>query len=169
MGEWSDKCLKHCLRFVISSHSKCDPPKEEVDVTNIPSVYHDLAPVFSKQRTLLLLPHRPYDCSIDLLPGISLPATRLYNLSGPEREFMRKYIEESLDSGIICPSTYPVGARYFFVTKNNKTFRQCIDYRYLNNIAIKNKYPLPLTDMNNSNLPPFSPNSTQEMLITWYA
>lgn len=55
-------------------------------------------------------------------------------------------IEESLDLGIISPSTSPVGAGFFFVTKKDKTLHPCIDYQGLNNITIKNKYPLPLID-----------------------
>lgn len=62
-------------------------------MSTIISVYHDLAPLFSKQRTLSLPPHCPDDCTIKLLPGATLPASRLCNLSGPERECMRKYIE----------------------------------------------------------------------------
>lgn len=81
---WSDKCLKHSLRSAISTHLKHKHPKEEVDITIIPPVYHDLAPIFSKQRALSLPPHHLNDCSIDLLPGSSLPASQLYNLSGPE-------------------------------------------------------------------------------------
>ncbi|KAI3368526.1 hypothetical protein L3Q82_025538 [Scortum barcoo] len=110
------------------------------------SVYHDLAPVFSKAKATSLPPHRPYDCPIDLLPGASLPTSRLYNLSRPEREAMEKYISESLAAGLIRPPSSPLGAGFFFVEKKDKTLRQCIDFRGLNDITIKNKYPLPLID-----------------------
>ena len=52
------------------------PTPSPSDITGVPSVYHDLAPVFSKESALSLPPHRPYDCTIDLLPGAPLPVGR---------------------------------------------------------------------------------------------
>lgn len=59
---------------------------------------------------------------------------------------MKRYITDSLAAGLIRPSSSPVGAGFFFVDKKDKTLRPCIDYRGLNDIIIKNKYPLPLID-----------------------
>lgn len=55
---------------------------------------------------------------------------------------MKRYIAESLAVGIIHPSSSPLGVGFFFV--EDKSLRPCIDYRGLNDITIKNKYPLPL-------------------------
>ncbi len=63
---------------------------------------------------LLFPPHRPYDCAIDLVPGMSPPKGRLYSLSVPEREAMEKYISDSLTAGFIRPSSSPAGAGFFF-------------------------------------------------------
>lgn len=60
------------------------------------------------------------------------------------KEAMEKYIKDSLAAGIIRPSSSPLGAGFFFVAKKDKTLRPCIDFRGLNNITVKNKYPLPL-------------------------
>uniref|UniRef100_A0A8C6MDH0 Gypsy retrotransposon integrase-like protein 1 n=1 Tax=Nothobranchius furzeri TaxID=105023 RepID=A0A8C6MDH0_NOTFU len=57
---------------------------------------------------------------------------------------MRSYITEALANGIIRPSTSPLGAGFFFVAKKDGSLRPCIDYRGLNQITVKNKYPLPL-------------------------
>lgn len=57
---------------------------------------------------------------------------------------MEEYINSSLQSGIIRPSSSPPGAGFFFVEKKDKTLRPCIDYTGLNYITIKNRYPLPL-------------------------
>ncbi|KAJ8369816.1 hypothetical protein SKAU_G00098440 [Synaphobranchus kaupii] len=57
---------------------------------------------------------------------------------------MEAYIHDSLVSGIIRPSSSPVGAGFFFVAKKDGSLRPCIDYRGLNAITIRNKYPLPL-------------------------
>lgn len=57
---------------------------------------------------------------------------------------MEEYIKDSLATGIIRPSSSPLGAGFFFVGKKDGFFRPCIDYRGLNQITIKNKYPLAL-------------------------
>lgn len=59
---------------------------------------------------------------------------------------MEKYITESVAAGLIRPSSSPVGAGFFFVEKKDKTLRPCIDYTGLNEMTVKNKYPLPLID-----------------------
>lgn len=146
VASWSLFCLAHCLTSALppggpgpSSVDSAAP-----DLTGVPSEYHDLRDVFSKTRAQSLPPHRPYDCTIDLLPGAPLPSSRLFNISRPEREAMEKYIRESLEAGIIRPSSSPVGAGFFFVEKKDKSLRPCIDYRGLNSITVKNSYPLPL-------------------------
>ncbi|KAL0171008.1 hypothetical protein M9458_035604, partial [Cirrhinus mrigala] len=118
--------------------------EEPVSLADVPEVYHDLRAVFSKSRASSLPPHRPYDCAIDLLPGTSPPRGRLYSLSGPEREAMERYIHDSLAAGIIRPSSSPAGAGFFFVEKKDGSLCPCIDYRGLNDITVKNRYPLPL-------------------------
>ncbi|KAJ8354748.1 hypothetical protein SKAU_G00223150 [Synaphobranchus kaupii] len=101
-------------------------------------------PVFIVANQVTLLPVRPYDCCINLLAGAKLPSGRLYSLSGPVKMAMETYIHESLASGIIRPSSSPVGAGFFFVAKKDGSLRPSIDYRGLNEVTIRNKYPLPL-------------------------
>ncbi|XP_078812643.1 uncharacterized protein lrrc75a isoform X3 [Oryzias latipes] len=142
---WSTHCLANCLRSAVPSVSpNLEPAPDDIDLSKVPSCYHDLRTVFSKSKAGALPPHRPYDCSIELLNGATLPKGRLFNLSGPEKLSMEKYIHESLSSGHIRPSSSPVGAGFFFVQKKDKTLRPCIDYRELNQITVKNKYSLPL-------------------------
>lgn len=107
-------------------------PSESINRSSVPIKYHDLATVFSKDRVLSLPPHRPYDCAIELLPGALLCTSHLYNFLRPKCESMEKYIHESLVVGLICPSSSPVGAGFFFLTKNDKTLHPCIHYRGLN-------------------------------------
>ena len=142
---WGVDCYAKCLRAASFAHPR--PPQggvQQADLSTVPGEYHDLAEVFDKQRAVSLPPHRPYDCRIELLPGSALPKGRLYNISLPEREALETYISESLASGIIRPSTSPLASGFFFVKKKNGELRPCIDYRELNNITVKNKYPLPL-------------------------
>ncbi|KAK2905603.1 hypothetical protein Q8A73_009546 [Channa argus] len=139
---WGTSCSSLCLRQAVPP-VRCPvitPPT--IDLTKIPKVYHDLKSVFCKERATSLPPHRPYDCSIELLPGTMPPRGRLYSLSGPEREAMETYINESLAAGLIRPSSSPAGAGFFFVDKKDGGLRPCIDYRGLNLITIHNRYPL---------------------------
>lgn len=73
-----------------------------------------------------------------------LPQSRLYNISQPECAAVEEYITNSLAAGIIRPSSSPLGAGGFFVGKKEGSLRPCIDFRGLNDITVKNKYPLPL-------------------------
>ena len=57
---------------------------------------------------------------------------------------MTDYIETSLKAGLIRPSSSPAGTVFFFVGKKDGTLRPCIDYSPLNDITVKNRYPLPL-------------------------
>lgn len=135
-------CLQSALQPVVAAVAPSSP--ENPDLSSIRLEYHDLGMVFSKDLALSLPPHQPYDCAIDLLPGAPLPTSWLYNLSRPEREAMERYIHDSLAAGIIRSSSSPVDAGFFFVGKKDGSLRPCIDYRGLNNITVKNKYPLPL-------------------------
>ncbi len=119
-------------------------PRTYPEFSRVPLDYADLLEVFSKKNAASLPPHRPYDCAIDLLPGMCPPRGRLFSLSAPERKAMEDYIQESQASGFIRPSTSPAGAGFFFVDKKDGGLRPCIDYRALNKITIKNRYPLPL-------------------------
>ncbi|KAG1962189.1 retrotransposable element [Pimephales promelas] len=118
--------------------------EEPGDLTGVPEEYHDLHAVFSRSRATSLPPHRSYDCCIDLRPGTTPPRGRLYSLSVPERKALEDYLSVALDAGTIVPSSSPAGAGVFFVQKKDGSLRPCIDYRGLNDITIKNRYPLPL-------------------------
>lgn len=139
--EWGPTCHATCI--FPSSPTKPES-LDPVELSNVPSEYLDLKEVFSKKRACTLPPHRPYDCSIDLLAGSSPPRGRIFSLSLPERKAMDDYIQDALSTGFIRPSTSPAGAGFFFVSKKDGGLRPCIDYRGLNKITVRNRYPLPL-------------------------
>ncbi len=114
ISEWSKACYASCLVSAGFSVS-CSLLQDEMgSLSNVPEEYLDLKEVFSKSRAASLPPHRPYDCAIELVPGMSPPKGRVYSLSVPEREAMEKYIYDSLTAGIIRPSSSPAGGRIFF-------------------------------------------------------
>ena len=148
---WTKECSGRC--FPTRTSQTLPPPTPQSvlpldsdypDLSKVPACYHDLKEAFNKARATSLPPHREYDCAIDLLPGSAPPRGRLYSLSAPETLAMRDYVTSALAAGLIRPSSSPAGAGFFFVSKKDKTLRPCIDYRGLNDITIKNRYPLPL-------------------------
>ena len=141
--EWDPSCSSRCLK---KAHAPVvTPPREEPpNLEGVPREYHDLGGVFCRSRATTLPPHRPYDCAIELQSGATPPRGRIFSLSRPEREAMEKYLEESLAAGIIRPSSSPAGAGFFFVGKRDGTLRPCIDYRGINAMTVRNRYPLPL-------------------------
>ncbi|MCU1441842.1 MAG: hypothetical protein JWP85_2839, partial [Rhodoglobus sp.] len=112
----------------------------------IPPEYHQFLDVFLPSEADKLPPHRPYDHAIDLEPGQNPPWGPIYSLSGGELKVLREYLDRMLRLGKIQASKSPAGAPILFVKKKDGTLRLCVDYRGLNRVSIKNRYPLPLMD-----------------------
>ncbi|GKB43941.1 hypothetical protein Tco_0888883 [Tanacetum coccineum] len=93
-----------------------------------------------------LLPQRQVVFRIDLIPGATPVAKLPYRLVPSEMQELSKQLQELQDEGFIRPSHSPWGAPVLFVKKKNGSFRMCIDYRELNKLTIKNRYPLPRID-----------------------
>nr|ABD91504.1 putative polyprotein [Oryza sativa Indica Group] len=91
-------------------------------------------------------PKREIEFRIDLAPGTAPIYKRPYRMAANELAEVKKQVDEQLQKGYIRPSTSPWGAPVIFVEKKNKTKRMCVDYRVLNKVTIKNKYPLPRID-----------------------
>jgi hypothetical protein len=103
-------------------------------------------PIWTGTRSdnLLVDPGTPRGRNADkLLPGTAPIFKRAYRVSGPELVELKKQIDELLEKGYIRPSTSPWSAPVLFMEKKDGTRRMCIDYRALNEVTIKNKYPLP--------------------------
>ncbi|XP_069145563.1 uncharacterized protein [Solanum lycopersicum] len=91
-------------------------------------------------------PDRDIDFSIDLEPcthPISIPP---YRMAPSELREIKAQLQKLLGKCFIRPSAYPWDAPILFVKKRDESFRMCIDYRKLNKVTIKNKYPLPRID-----------------------
>jgi hypothetical protein len=93
-----------------------------------------------------LPPEREIDFSIELVPGTAPISRAPYRMSASELAELKKQLAELLDKGFIRPSASPWGAPVLFVKKKDGSLRLCIDYRQLNQVTIKNKYPLPRID-----------------------
>jgi len=132
-----------CLR---SSDIEANSAKlaETPDLSNVPSEYHEFADVFSKTKTEVLPPHRPYDLKINLEEGAQPLVGPIYSLSASEQEALKEFIEENLTTGFIQPTSSPHGALVLFVKKKDGSLCLCVDFRGLNRISKKDRYPLPL-------------------------
>jgi hypothetical protein len=117
---------------------------EEIDITDIPEKYREYADVFSETEADLLPEHRDYDLKIELENGRQPPLGRVYPLSQKELGALREFLDKQLEKGAIRPSSSPHGAPVLFVPKKDGSLRLCVDFRGLNNITKKDRYPLPL-------------------------
>lgn len=123
--------------------------EEETRASEIkmPKEYAKYAPLASKIRSNELPPRRKYDHKIELTGDINnLRLSPLYKMSTEELEVVKQYLQDNLDKGFIEPSTAAWAAPVMFVRKKDGSLRFCIDFRALNDITKKNKYPIPLME-----------------------
>jgi hypothetical protein len=120
----------------VTAHSEEIKPSEAINlVLDFPDVFPEELPGMP--------PERKVKFAIELIPGTAPISKRAYRVSGPELVELKKQIDELSEKGYIRPSTSPWAALVLFVEKKDGTKRMCIDYRSLNEVTIKNKYPLP--------------------------
>ena len=102
--------------------------------------------VFSKAASDTLPPHRPYDHKIQLEAENAIGYHPLYRQSTEELLATKQYLLENLDKGFIEASQAPYASPVLFVKKPSGGLRFCIDFRKLNAVTRKDRYPLPLID-----------------------
>jgi hypothetical protein len=88
-------------------------------------------------------PNRDIEFVIELKPGTAPIYKTPFRMTTPELAELKEHIKELLEKGFICPSSSPWGAPVIFVSKKDATQGLCMDYRALNEVTVKNKYPLP--------------------------
>nr|GFA21051.1 putative reverse transcriptase domain-containing protein [Tanacetum cinerariifolium] len=93
-----------------------------------------------------LPPTRQVEIQIDLVPDAAPVARAPYRLAPFEMKELVEQLKELSDKGFIRPNSSPWGAPVLFVKKKDGSFRMCIDYRELNKLTVKNRYPLPRID-----------------------
>ena len=124
---------------MVDTNQVKDPKLEDVRVVcNYPKVFPDELPG--------LAPDREIEFGIELIPGTQPISKAPYRMAPAELKELQEQLSELLDKGLIHPSHSPWGAPVLFVKKKDGSMRMCIDYRALNNVTIKNRYPLPRID-----------------------
>ncbi|GJS54853.1 putative reverse transcriptase domain-containing protein [Tanacetum coccineum] len=130
-----------CQVFMIQVMEKKSDEKRLEDIP----VVKEFSDVFPEDLPGLP-PVRQVEFQIDLIPGAAPVARTPYRLAPSEMQELSNQLQELADRGFIRPSTSPWGAPVLFVKKKDGSFRMCIDYRELNKLTIKNRYPLPRID-----------------------
>src|SRR5262249_14002192 len=133
---------KGCDAFLASVVVSAEGPSSSVSdievIREFPDVFSDDLP--------RLPPIREIDFAIELIPSTSLISIAPYRMAPTELAKLKKQLQDLLDKGLIHPSVSPWGAPVLFVKKKAGSFWMCIDYRKLNQVTVKNKYPLPRID-----------------------
>ncbi|GLB43839.1 putative reverse transcriptase-rnase h-integrase [Lyophyllum shimeji] len=110
----------------------------------VPDHLHDFEDVFSKATFDELPEHKQWDHAIELEPGSTPSLCKVYPLAPSEQAELDAFLDENLKSGRIRPSKSPMASPVFFIKKKDGLLRLVQDYRALNAITVKNRYPLPL-------------------------
>ncbi|GJU23095.1 putative reverse transcriptase domain-containing protein [Tanacetum coccineum] len=109
------------------------------------AIVQDFPEVFPKDLPGLP-PTQQVEFQIDLVPGAAPVARAPYRLAPSKMKELSEQLKELSDKGFIRPSSSPWGAPILFVKKMDVSFQMCIDYRELNKLTVKNRYPLPRID-----------------------
>nr|GEW20612.1 reverse transcriptase domain-containing protein [Tanacetum cinerariifolium] len=132
-----DWLVKHYA--VIVCGEKIEKRMEDVLVIrNFPKVFPEELPG--------LPPSRQVEFRFDLVARVAPVARAPYRLAPSEMKELSVQLQELLEKGFICPSSSPWGAPVLFVKKKDASFKMCIDYRELNKLTVKNRYPLSRID-----------------------
>jgi len=100
--------------------------------------------VFAKEDFDILPEYCKWDHAIELIPGAKPKSSKVYPLSPLEQVELDAFLEENLHTGRIQPLKSSIAAPVFFIKKKDSSLRLVQDYRALNTVTVKNRYPLPL-------------------------
>ncbi|GKE08025.1 putative reverse transcriptase domain-containing protein [Tanacetum coccineum] len=136
---------KGCQVYLAQVTSKkAEDKSEEKRLEDVP-IIREFPEVFPDDLPGLP-PARQVEFQIDLVPGAAPVARTPYRLAPAKMQELSTQLQELSDKGFIRPSSSPWGAPVLFVKKKDGSFRMCIDYRELNKLTVKNRYPLPRID-----------------------
>jgi transposase InsO family protein len=138
----------HSERAVTSTYRRKSLPDvrvlEKRATPVIPQEYEEFRKLFEEELGKEALPkHQEWDHEIILEEGKKPGFQPIYGMSEKELQELKTYIDVNIKKGFIRPSESPAGFPVMFVPKKNGKLRLCVDFRRLNEITIKNRYPLP--------------------------
>ena len=119
-------------------------PSDESKTEQVNKYVHLYPDVFSEEEFDQLPDRRPWDHAIELKPEFKPVDCKVYPLNPAEQKALDSFLEDNLKTGRIRPSKSPMASPFFFIKKKDGGLRPVQDYRKLNEMTIKNRYPLPL-------------------------
>ena len=145
------RCIKADSKSFMVMVSTVDQTDSDAKHTMNPELAEQITALQQQYNTVFaepsgLPPDRGIEHVIPLLPDSQPPFQRMYRLSPSELQEVRRNVTELLRKDLIEPSVSSFGAPILFVEKKDKTLRMVIDYRALNKLTVKNRYPLPRID-----------------------
>ena len=111
---------------------------------SVPTHLHDFEDLFAKSSFDQLPDQKIWDHAIELIPDVKPANCKVYPIAPNEQAELDEFLHKNLASGRIHPSKSPMASPVFFIKKKDGTLRLVQDYRALNAITVKNRYPLPL-------------------------
>lgn len=144
--DWKNEVIEFHEEGIVLAGTETEQSTKEI----VPSELHEYLDVFSEQEARELPPHRSWDMKIDLMEGSRQDhKVGIYNIGPEELKAQKEWIDEHLQKGFIRPSKSQMTTSTFFVKKKDDkgkmtSIRLVVDYRYLNSITIKDRYPIPL-------------------------
>eukprot|EP00253_Pinus_taeda_P019148 PITA_19148 len=145
------RMINSCKKFLLMVIKENGPDKTNVFEGCNTKQQDDIEKIVLEYDVLFqepkgLPPKKEIVHDIILQRDVPLPNIEMYRLSALENVEIKKQVQELLEKGFIRPSTSPCGSPIILVRKKDGSWRMCIDYRALNKITIKNRYPLPHID-----------------------
>jgi len=122
------------------------PAESTTQDINVSGLLDEYSDVFSEELPHHLPPDRAAVHRIPLESGHTPPFQRSYRISPKEMAELQKQLKDMIDNKVIQPSSSPYAALVIFVPKKDGSLRMCFDYRALNKITVKNRFPLPKMD-----------------------
>jgi hypothetical protein len=139
-------------KLLKKGHSGVIAQLHAIQATDIPPVPQDLQALLSKHQTVFSTPQGlppscgVHDHSIPLVPGSLPPNIRPYRHPFAQKNEIEKMVQELLTAGVIRPSTSPYSSPVVMVLKKEGSWRMCPEFRALNKLTIKDKFPIPVID-----------------------
>ncbi|GKC96594.1 putative reverse transcriptase domain-containing protein, partial [Tanacetum coccineum] len=140
----AEKIVRHHVFLAHVTTKEIEDRSGEKRLNDVPIV-RDFPKVFLKDLPGLP-PTQQVEFQINLVPGATPVVRALYQLVPSEMKELSEQLQELSDKGFIRPSSSPWGALVLFVKRKDGSFQMCIDYRELNKLIVKNRYPLPRID-----------------------
>ena len=130
--------------YAVHINSLCYDKKDNTVYDTLPPKYHDFVDIFQAAEKQSLPERGPHDHAIDLEPGQQPLFGKLYSMSPAKLDVLKVYLNDAVKADIIRKLILPAASPVMSVPKSDGSLQLVIDYRHLNNITIKNRYPLPL-------------------------